>query len=82
VVTSPWKPKLSFIICTHSVCTSEKAETTIIIKIKWNMVFKDIITVYKENDMKLIDMLCEQNAELLTVKAVKQVRGAGVAQAV
>jgi hypothetical protein len=33
------------------------------------MVFKDIITIYKENDMKLIDMLCEQNAELLTVKA-------------
>jgi hypothetical protein len=33
------------------------------------MLFKEIITVYSENRTKPINALCEQNAELLIVKA-------------
>jgi hypothetical protein len=33
------------------------------------MLFKELIAVYSENHTKLINTLCGQNAELLTVKA-------------
>jgi hypothetical protein len=33
------------------------------------MLFKEIITLYFENHMKLINTLCEQYAELLITKA-------------
>jgi hypothetical protein len=33
------------------------------------MLFREIITVYSENHMKLINALCKQNAELLIFKA-------------
>jgi hypothetical protein len=38
------------------------------------MVFKEIIVVYSENNMKFINTLCGQKAELLIVKKVKQSR--------
>jgi hypothetical protein len=38
------------------------------------MVFKEIIVVYSENHMKLINTLCGQKAELLIVKKEKQSR--------
>jgi hypothetical protein len=37
--------------------------------INWLMLFKEIIAVYSENHMKLINTLCGQNADLLNVKA-------------
>jgi hypothetical protein len=33
------------------------------------MLFKEIIAVCSENNMKLINVLCGQNAQLLIVKA-------------
>jgi hypothetical protein len=33
------------------------------------MLFREIITVYSENNMKCINTLCGQKAELLIVKA-------------
>jgi hypothetical protein len=33
------------------------------------MMFREIIAVYSENHMKLINPICGQNAELLIVKA-------------
>jgi hypothetical protein len=41
--------------------------------IKWLVLFKEII-VYAEIRMKQINMLCEQNSELLIVKAGKPAR--------
>jgi hypothetical protein len=38
-------------------------------KINWLMLLKDVIYVYSENSMKLINTLCGQNEELLIVKA-------------
>jgi hypothetical protein len=34
------------------------------------MMFREIITVYSENRMKLINPISRQNAELLNIKAV------------
>jgi hypothetical protein len=68
MVTSPLKPKLDLILLNHSIHTSKKAQPIITTtEIKWLM-FKEIITV-RENHMKLINMLCKQNEELLTVNA-------------
>jgi hypothetical protein len=33
------------------------------------MPFKEIIAFYSQNDTKLINTICEQNAELMNVKA-------------
>jgi hypothetical protein len=37
--------------------------------IKWLKLLKDIISLYSENNAKLINTLCGQNAKLLDVKA-------------
>jgi hypothetical protein len=57
------KPKLVLIIFNYSIHTSKKTQHFTITKIKWLIVFMEIIAVYYENYMKLI------NAELFIAKA-------------
>jgi uracil DNA glycosylase len=62
------RPKLTWIIFKNSVFTAKKTELFSITKIKWLITFKETITVYSENQKKLINALHGQNAELLIVK--------------
>jgi hypothetical protein len=48
--------------------TSKKTQCVSITKINWLTLFRKIITVYSENRMKSINILCVQNSELLNVK--------------
>jgi hypothetical protein len=57
------------LIFKNSVPTSKKTQRVSIIKINWLMLFREIIAVYSENHMESINTLCEQNVELLNVKA-------------
>jgi uracil DNA glycosylase len=63
------KLKLILIIFNHSVLTSKKTQSITITNIILLMLFKEIIAVCSENNMKLINVLCGQNAQLLIVKA-------------
>jgi hypothetical protein len=63
------KPKLFQIIFKNSVRTAKKTLLFTITKINWLISFKEIIAVYSENHMKIINTLCGQDAELLVVKA-------------
>jgi hypothetical protein len=63
------KPKMVLIILNNSVLTSKKTQPIIITKTELLMLFKEIIAVNCENNMKSINALCRQNAELLIVKA-------------
>jgi hypothetical protein len=49
--------------------TAKKTQHFTITKIIWSMLFKEIISVYSENNVKLINTFCGQNAELLNIKA-------------
>jgi hypothetical protein len=55
----------------NSVRTAKKTQPVSITKISWLMLCKEIIAVYSENHTKYINTLCEQNAEILVVKAGK-----------
>jgi hypothetical protein len=65
----PLKTKFILIIFKYSVRTAKKTQPITITKISWLMLFKEIIAVYSENHVKPINTLCEQNSELLIVKA-------------
>jgi hypothetical protein len=53
----------------NSVLTSKKTQHFTITKINLLMLIEEIIPVYSENDIKPINTLCGQNAELLIVEA-------------
>jgi hypothetical protein len=53
----------------YSVHTSKKTQHYTITEINWLKLFKEIIAVYAENNMKQINMLCRQNEEFFVVKA-------------
>jgi uracil DNA glycosylase len=53
----------------NSVRTTKKTERNSMTTINWLILFKEIITVYTENNMKPINMLSGQNAELLIFEA-------------
>jgi hypothetical protein len=55
---SPLKPKLVYIIVNNSVRTSKRTPHFTITKIKWLILFKEIITVYMENPKKPINTKC------------------------
>jgi hypothetical protein len=65
---NPLKLKLVLIICKHSAHTSKKTQPITITKMKWLMLFEEIIAVYSANHMKLINTLCGQNTEVLIVE--------------
>jgi hypothetical protein len=46
-----------------------KTQYFFITKTRWSVLFKEIIPVFPENCVKLINTLCGQNAELLITKA-------------
>jgi hypothetical protein len=52
----------------NPVRTSKRTPHFTITKINWLTLFKEIITVYSKNQMKPINTLCGQNAEILNVK--------------
>jgi hypothetical protein len=58
---------LSKIIFKNSVPTSKKIQYFSITKINWLMLFREIIPVYPKNNMKTINTLCGQNAEILNI---------------
>jgi hypothetical protein len=66
---NPLKLKLVLIIFKHSFHASKKTQPISITRINWLMMFKEIITVYSENHMKPINILCGQNEELMIVKS-------------
>jgi hypothetical protein len=47
----------------------KKTQPIIITKISWSTLFKEIIAVNSENNIKPTNALCGQNAKLLIVKA-------------
>jgi hypothetical protein len=63
------KPKLVYIIFKNSVRTAKKTQRFTITNTSWLMPFWEITAVYSENHTKHINELCEQNAELLNMKA-------------
>jgi hypothetical protein len=67
-VINPLKPKLIKILVKDSVPMAEKTQHFSIAKIRWFMLFEEIITIYSEIHMKPINILCGQIAELLKVK--------------
>jgi hypothetical protein len=54
----------------NSVRTAKKTQHFTITKINWLTLFKEIIAAYFENHTKPMNTFCEQNAELLIVKAI------------
>jgi hypothetical protein len=52
---NPLKPKLVQIIFKNSVRTAKKTQLFTIKKINWLTLFKEIITVYGENNTKLVN---------------------------
>jgi hypothetical protein len=61
--------KVFSIIFNSSLPSSEKTQIFTITKISSLTLFKEIIAVYFGNHVKLISTFCDQNAELLNVKA-------------
>jgi hypothetical protein len=51
------------------VLTSEKTQLISITKIKWLILFREIIALYTKHHTKQLNTLCGQNAELLIMKA-------------
>jgi hypothetical protein len=49
----------------YSVHTSKRTPHFTITKINWLTLFKELIAVYTENNMKLINAFCGQEAELI-----------------
>jgi hypothetical protein len=62
---NPLKPKLIYIIYKNSVCTSKRTTHFTIRKIKFLMMFKEIIVVYNENCTESINTICR----IMTAKA-------------
>jgi hypothetical protein len=57
------KLKLIKTVFKNSVRSAKKTPLFTITKIRWVMLFKEIMAVYSENQTKPVDTLCEQNAE-------------------